>query len=148
VFFYIAAILAFAILGLLVLLLLFEPGLEYGVEAPRYPLDSNEYLRLLGALADAQVHDQSKVSVLTNGDQYWPAELEAIRSAKRCITIEAYILYEGEISRQIVDALTGARPRRREGEDGDRLDRQLLHARRVLRRDCARPAGAWSGISR
>jgi cardiolipin synthase len=106
VIFFISAILAFAILGLLVFLLLFEPGLEYGVEAPRYPLESNEYLRLLSALADAQVHDQSKVSVLTGGDQYWPDELDAIRSAKHCITIEAYILYEGEISRQILDALT------------------------------------------
>jgi cardiolipin synthase len=73
---------------------------------PPYPLESNEYLQLLGALADAQVHDQSKLTVLTNGDQYFTAELEAIRNAKRCITVEAYIFYEGQISGQFVDALT------------------------------------------
>jgi cardiolipin synthase len=105
-FFFISAILAFAILGLLVFLVLFDPGLEYEVESPKYPLDSNEYLRLLGALADAQVHDQSRLSVLTNGNQYFPAELEAIRNAKHCVTIEAYIFYEGEIARQFIEALT------------------------------------------
>jgi cardiolipin synthase len=104
-FFFISAIIAFAILGLLLFLVLFEPGLKYEVTAPPYPLESNEFLRLLGALADAQVHDQSRVEVLTNGDQYFPAELEAIRNAKECITIEAYILYEGEISRMFLEAL-------------------------------------------
>ncbi len=104
--FFIFAIVAFVILGLLVFLVLFEPGLKYEVEAPPYPLDSNEFLRLLGALADAQIHDQSKISVLTNGDQYFPAELEAIKNAQHCITIEAYIFYEGEISKMFLDALT------------------------------------------
>ncbi len=104
--FFVSAIIAFVILGLLVLLVLFEPGLKYGVEAPPYPLDSNEFLRLLGALADAQVHDQSKLEVLTNGDRYFPAELEAIRSAKRCVTMEAYIFYEGEIGSMFLETLT------------------------------------------
>ena len=105
-FFFISAILAFAILGLLLFLLLFEPGLKYDVEAPAQPLESNEFLRLLGALADSQVHDQSCVSVLTNGDQYFPAELEVIRTAKCCVNLEAYIFYEGQIARQFVEALT------------------------------------------
>ena len=104
-FFFISAIIAFVVLGLLVFLVLFEPGLKYDVQDPPYPLDSNEFLRLLGALADAQVHDQSHVEVLTNGDVYFPAELEAIRNAKQSIHVEAYILYEGEISRKFVDAL-------------------------------------------
>jgi cardiolipin synthase A/B len=105
VFFFISAIIAFVVLGLLVFLVLFEPGLKYEVAAPPYPLDSNEFLRLLGALADAQVHDQSQIEVLTNGDVYFPAELEAIRNAKQSIHVEAYILYKGEISRKFVDAL-------------------------------------------
>ena len=104
-FFFISAIIAFVVLGLLVFLVLFEPGLKYEVAAPPYPLDSNEFLRLLGALADAQVHDQSQIEVLTNGDVYFPAELEAIRNAKQSIHVEAYILYKGEISRKFVDAL-------------------------------------------
>ena len=103
--FFVSAIIAFVVLGLLVFLVLFEPGLKYEVAAPPYPLDSNEFLRLLGALADAQVHDQSQIEVLTNGDVYFPAELEAIRNAKQSIHVEAYILYKGEISRKFVDAL-------------------------------------------
>ena len=105
-FFVISAIVAFVILGLLLFLVLFEPGLKYDVKAPPYPLESNEFLRLLGALADAQVHDQSHVEVLTNGDVYFPAEIEAIRNAKQSIHVEAYILYRGEISRMLLDALT------------------------------------------
>ncbi len=103
--FFISAIIAFVILGLLLFLVLFEPGLLYKVEAPPHPLESNAFLHLLGALADAQVHDQSSVHVLTNGAQYFPAELEAIRNSTRTVNIEAYIFYKGEISRQFLDAL-------------------------------------------
>jgi len=34
------------------LLVLFEPGLEYKVEAPAEPIDSRDFLCLVGALSD------------------------------------------------------------------------------------------------
>src|SRR5947209_10602378 len=105
--FFILAILAFVILGFLVFLILFEPGLEYKVCPRPIPLDSDEFLLLLGALSDSQVHQRSTIRVLTNGDQFYTAELEAIRAAKQSINLEAYIFYRGEIGRMFVEALTG-----------------------------------------
>ena len=54
--FYTFAILAIVITVALFLLVLFEPGLKYHVTAPAHPLESDEFLCLLGALSDAQVH--------------------------------------------------------------------------------------------
>ena len=57
--------------------MLFEAGLAYKVAALEHPLDSEEFLCVLGALADAQVHEDSRVEVLTNGSAFYEAELAA-----------------------------------------------------------------------
>jgi cardiolipin synthase len=100
------SILAFVITGVLLLLVLFEPGLDYRVAPPEHPIDSDDFLCLLGALADAQVHRDSRVEVLTNGKTFYEAELAAIASAKRSVNLEAYIFRSDAISRRFVDALT------------------------------------------
>src|SRR5689334_13175996 len=89
--FYFFAILAMLITGTLLLLVLFEPGLEYQIKTPKPQLDSEEFRCLLGALADAQIHEDSHVEVLANGNNFYEAELAAIRQAKRSINMEAYI---------------------------------------------------------
>src|SRR5689334_22361787 len=103
--FFFFSILAIVITCTLQFLILFEPGLKYHIQAPPHALDSNEFLRLLGALSDAQVHCKSKVDVLTNGSVFYDAELEAIRGAKRSINLEAYIFRTDAISQRFVDAL-------------------------------------------
>jgi cardiolipin synthase len=100
------AVLCLLIVAFLVFLILFEPGLEYKVDAPAAPVDSDRFARLLGALTDAALRRDSHVQVLTNGDQFYEAELEAIRSARSTINLEAYIFYKGEIGRRFLDALT------------------------------------------
>jgi cardiolipin synthase len=100
------ALIALVIVAFLVFLILFEPGLKYEVKAPSAPLDSDRYARLLGALTDAALRRQSTLKVLTNGEQFYEAELEAIRNARSTINLEAYIFYKGEISRRFLDALT------------------------------------------
>jgi cardiolipin synthase len=105
--FLVIAIIAIALQGLTLFLALFEPTLRYKIASPpHYPLESKEFLQLLGAIADAKIHYNSTVEVLTNGDQFYPAVLEAIRSARASITVEAYIYQRGDIGRQIADALT------------------------------------------
>jgi cardiolipin synthase len=97
---------ALVILGFLLFLILFEPGLRYDVCAPNgVPLGSDHYLALLGALADAQIHGRSKIEVLDNGDKFYDAELEAIRAAKTSVHLEAYIFYKGEVARRFLDAM-------------------------------------------
>src|SRR4051794_21633469 len=53
------------------------------------PNDSDDFLRVLEALADATVNRTGRMEVLTNGDHFYPAALEAIRGAQRSVNLEA-----------------------------------------------------------
>ena len=100
------AIIAIAFLALMLVLALFEPGLPYKINAASSaPPDSADFQRVLAALADTQVHSTNRVEVLTNGDCFYEAELDAIRQAKHSINLEAYIFQKGEIARRFVKAL-------------------------------------------
>ncbi|HEX8523884.1 MAG TPA: phospholipase D-like domain-containing protein [Tepidisphaeraceae bacterium] len=104
--FYVMAIICFVVVGTLLFLVLFEPGLTYQVKRPGHPLDSDDFVCLIGALADAQVHRDSHIEVLTNGKRFYEAELEAIRNAKRSVNLEAYIFRKDETGMRFVEALT------------------------------------------
>jgi cardiolipin synthase len=91
----------------LLLMALFEPALRYQIEcfeAP--PIDSEEFLKSLEALTDAQVNHRCSVTVLTNGEQFYEAELEAIGKARKSINLEAYIFQRGQLSRRFLAALS------------------------------------------
>src|SRR3954466_4269201 len=68
---------------------------------PRHPA----YIAALvgGALSRGNHYD-----VLTNGDQFFPAMLDAIRNAKRRISFETYIYDTGEAASQFTAALEAA----------------------------------------
>lgn len=70
------------------------------------PNDSEKFLQVLESLADAQVNRTGSLEVLTNGPSFYPAALEAIRSAQQSINIEAYIFQKGKIADQYISALT------------------------------------------
>jgi cardiolipin synthase len=90
----------------LLFLALFEPGLPYTIsKAPAERLDSPEFLHVLSALTRAPIRHYDKLEVLTNGEVYYPAELDAIRKAQRSINLEAYIFQDGEVAGQFVKAL-------------------------------------------
>lgn len=104
--FLVIACIAIALQGLTLFLALFEPSLRYKIsEPPKWPLDSDEFLKLIGAVADAKLHENSSVDVLTNGDQFYGAALEAISKAQETINLEAYIFARGEIGDRFVEAL-------------------------------------------
>ena len=102
-------ILAWTVIGwqaFLLLMALFEPALRYKIaqfDSP--PIDSEAFLRTIEALTDAQVNHDSLLTVHTNGEQFYEAELEAIRKAHRSINLEAYIFQKGEVTRQFISAL-------------------------------------------
>jgi cardiolipin synthase A/B len=102
------AFVVFAVLLTLFLffLILFERGLNYNVLAPPDKLDSPNFLRMLGALCDAQVHRGSRMQVFTNGEDFYAAELSAIRAAQRSINLEAYVFWNGKVAKQFIDAMT------------------------------------------
>lgn len=50
-------------------------------------------------------HAGNSVDVLLNGDQIFPAALEAIRSARKTITYAQYFYEEGPIGVEVAEAL-------------------------------------------
>jgi cardiolipin synthase len=97
-----ALILAYMLAGI------FGPSPNYQI-ASRDELpanDSDHFLSLLEALADAPVNRIGRFHVLTNGPAFYPAALEAIRSAQHSIDLEAYIFSRSEIGKLYLDALT------------------------------------------
>src|SRR6476469_6175685 len=105
--FEILAILAIGFQSFLLFLALFEPTLRYKISRPpSSPLDSDEFERILAPLADSSLYKHTSIEVLTNGENFYEAELEAIRKAQRSINIEAYIFEKGEVTRRFVEALT------------------------------------------
>jgi cardiolipin synthase A/B len=97
---------AIGFMGLMLLLALFEPALPYRItRRPNCPLDSPEFQRLLASLASGQVHQHNQVEVLTNGEVYYEAELQAIRDARRSVHLEAYIFQKGVVARRFLEAL-------------------------------------------
>jgi cardiolipin synthase len=105
--FQIVSIISISILSFLLFLALFEPSLRYRVsEPPSAPLDSEKFLNILATLADSGVYCGTTVDVLTNGEVFYPAVLECMRSAKKSINVEAYIFERGKVTREFIAVLS------------------------------------------
>lgn len=101
------AIVAIALQALTLFLALFEPTLRYKItRRPSHAIDSDRFCGILAALADAEVHKHTRVEVLTNGEVFYEAELEAIRQARKSINLEAYIFQRGEVTQRFLRLLT------------------------------------------
>jgi cardiolipin synthase len=70
--------------------------------------DEPRHSAYLAALVGAPLTRGNHYDVLTNGDQIFPAMLEAIRGAKRRISFETYIYDVGEVATQFTSALEEA----------------------------------------
>ncbi|HEY0378277.1 MAG TPA: phospholipase D-like domain-containing protein [Pyrinomonadaceae bacterium] len=105
--FLVIAYVAIAALALLLTLALFEPGLAYKISPGETdPLDSDDFLCVLEAVTDSKIHRRGRAAVLTNGEVFYEAELEAIRGARHSVNLEAYIFQKGEVTKEFVEALT------------------------------------------
>jgi cardiolipin synthase len=98
--------LAMAFLLLMLYFALFEPGLPYRVgRPPADPLDSEPFRLTLSALGGTTMRAANKVQVLTNGEVFYEAELQAIREARDSVHLEAYIFQRGEVTRRFMQAM-------------------------------------------
>jgi cardiolipin synthase len=96
---------ATAIAGLLVLN--FSPG-EKKIDTQltrQYNTEDPQFRRSLGVLLGPPLVDGNKVDILLNGDQIFPAMLDAIRGAQKSIDFETYIYWGGTIGREFTQAL-------------------------------------------
>jgi cardiolipin synthase len=73
---------------------------------PLYGVADPEFARSMGALLGPSLLPGNAVADLLNGDQIFPAMLEAIRGARQTICFETYIYWKGTVGREFSDALT------------------------------------------
>ena len=96
-----------ATLVLGVLALNFMPG-EKQIERQltrQYDTADPQFRRSLGVLLGPPIIEGNQVEALLNGDQIFPAMLEAIRGAKKTITLETYIYWSESIGTEFSEAL-------------------------------------------
>ncbi|GFE83555.1 cardiolipin synthase B [Steroidobacter agaridevorans] len=71
----------------------------------RYTTGDPRFLHELGTLLGPPILKGNRVANFENGDQIFPAMLEAIRGARHSINFETYIYWSGDIGREFADAL-------------------------------------------
>jgi cardiolipin synthase A/B len=86
-----------------VLVLLFTPRIDYHFTGPA--IDEAHLVRVIEQECQTRLHTGQRVEVLTNGVQFYPAMLAAIRQARSSINVEAYIFQPGRIADQMAEAL-------------------------------------------
>ena len=82
---------------------------ERKVERPvphRYATTDSQFVRTMGSLLGPGFVGGNQVTALLNGDEVFPAMLDAIRSARRTITFESYIYWSSSVGRRFTAALT------------------------------------------
>ncbi len=71
----------------------------YGTQDP-------DFRRAMGTLLGPSIVDGNAVHVLHNGDEIFPAMLQAIAGAQVSVTFETFIYWSGDIGRAFADALS------------------------------------------
>ncbi len=72
-----------------------------------YTVEDPQFIRSMGMLLGPAIVEGNKVQALINGDEIFPAMLEAIRRAERTILFETFIYWAGDIGTEVADALSG-----------------------------------------
>ena len=72
----------------------------------RYGVGDPQFHRELGAMLGPATVPGNRIENLENGEQIFPAMLEAVRSAQRTINFETYIYWSGRVGKQFADALS------------------------------------------
>ena len=70
-----------------------------------YGIADRSFKRETGALLGPAIVSENRIIAMQNGDEIFPAMLEAIRGARHTITFETYIYWLGNIGEQFAQAL-------------------------------------------
>jgi cardiolipin synthase len=75
-----------------------------------YPLEpdvdsgSSEFRTTIAGATGMPLLDGNHVTVYSNGDEFYPAMLDAIESARLSITMEQYIFWDGQVGRRFAES--------------------------------------------
>jgi cardiolipin synthase len=94
-----------AFIAWLILVVLFAPHIPYHIEAE---LDAigDHFVHVIESTCLTRLHCGNKAEVLTNGTAFYPAMIEAIRSAVETVNMECYIFQTGAVAEQFIEALS------------------------------------------
>src|SRR5688572_30919907 len=73
-----------------------EKKIEHEIEH-LYNVEDEQFARSMEGLLPPAIVGGNRITALQNGDQIFPAMLEAIRSARQTITFETFIYWSGDI---------------------------------------------------
>src|SRR5437763_9222374 len=88
----------------LIVAVLFTPHIPYHIEG-RIDATSDHFVHVLESTCQTHLEHGNCVEIFTDGAQFYPAMLAAIRSARETINMECYIFKKGAIGDAFVDAL-------------------------------------------
>jgi cardiolipin synthase A/B len=103
-----AFVILLAVAAAVALMLMFAQDQETLKIRSTIAADDPRHPAYLSALVGAPLSRGNHFDVLTNGDQFFPAMLDAIRGAKRRISFETYIYDTGQVAAQFTSALEDA----------------------------------------
>jgi len=89
----------------LIVALLFTPHIPYHVQG-RIDATSDHFVHVLESTCQTHLEHGNCVEIFTDGAQFYPAMLAAIRGARETINMECYIFKKGAIGDAFVDALS------------------------------------------
>jgi cardiolipin synthase len=92
-------------LAWLILALLFTPHIPYHIETA-IDARSDHFIHVLESTCQTRLEHGNRIEILTNGDRFYPAMLEAIHRARETVTMECYIFKTGEIGDRFIEALS------------------------------------------
>ncbi len=78
--------------------------MEYRIKH-QFGVEEEAFLQTMQALTGSPLQEENSVEILKNGVRTFPSMIAAIRAAKRTITMETYIYWDGEIARVFAEAL-------------------------------------------
>ena len=103
----IISLFAIAAVAVLILAGLFAPGLRYSLATPMaVAVDSAAFLNELEPLVNSKITRNNEFEVIENGENFYTAELNAMRHAQHSINVEAYIFHKGRVTDEVVGVLT------------------------------------------
>ena len=70
-----------------------------------FSVSDEQFVRSMCSLLPPAAVGGNRITALTNGDEFFPAMLQSIRGAKKTVTFETFIYWQGEIGRQFSSAL-------------------------------------------
>jgi cardiolipin synthase A/B len=94
-----------AFIAWIILVMLFTPHVPYHIEAD-VDSESPHFTHVLQSTCHTTLRAGNRVDVLTNGDRFYPAMLQAIHEARETVNVECYIFKQGEIGERFISALS------------------------------------------